>query len=127
MLASELGPEVVGGYVLRLDGKAQRPDSLQETASVTGDGGLAVLLLLEYRLKATQGRVAVHVLEKPMGQAPLVSASLATEVQVQAPLEITDSVLPVAKDAPVVGPAQVKPGSEGLWVEVRAPQRRPKP
>lgn len=119
-LAAEIGPESVGGYVLRFDERAPRPTSLQTTATVTEGGGIAVALMLVYDLPACAGvscRLAIDVLRSPGGDTPVVSRPMVVEIQVARSLRLVASSHPLAPDAPVVG-GKVEPGEGGVWVDV---------
>jgi len=120
-LSAEVGPETVGGYVLRFMGKPPRPTSLQTTATVTEVGGLAVALMLVYDLPAcTEAacRLAVDVLARPGGDELMVSRAMVVELQLARSLKIVASSTVPDADAPVVG-GKVEPGGPGMWVEVR--------
>ena len=122
-LASQLGPETIGGFVLRHNLKAVRPAKLKATASVTREGSLAVALLLTYELP-TIGRVGVRILEERAGAPLAVAAPISVELQTKGEgLKIVSSSLPPAPDAPVIGPVEVKPGGEPLWMIVTAKPR----
>ena len=117
-MAAELGPEAVGGYVLRHNGKPQAPSGMRSSAATTREGGLAIALLMDYRLVGP-GRISVEVLSRPAGGGALRSAPISVELQAEPPLQIAASASPAQPDAPVVGPIEVKPGGEGAWFEVR--------
>jgi hypothetical protein len=126
-LASELGAEVVGGYVLRRQGRALRPAEAQDAASVGPEGALVVAILLRYRVEALRGapeRLSVEVLASPAG-GEVGSRPLVVELQAAAPLVIGAASGPVAADAPVVGPLTVQPGAPGAWFELSLPQEVP--
>lgn len=119
-LADALGPEVIGGWVLREGGRAPTPLGAQARARVTPAGGVVVAVFLRYELGGVPGtvrRISAHVLPKPAGKAALQARALKVELQAEGGVELRGSAAPIAQDAPVVGPVVVEPGGE-VWVEV---------
>ncbi len=126
-LSSELGPQAVGGYVLRLDGRPAAPAAVESRASRTAEGGLIVALLMRYSAPRSQARVEVAVLKTPRGRAGLQSSPIAVELQAEAPLTIARASGALAPDAPILGPVSLRPGADAAWIEVALAPREPAP
>jgi hypothetical protein len=120
LVSSELGPEVVGGYVLRLGEAALVPQEVEEKATVSESGGVLVALLLRYRapLDKLPGRLAAQILERPAGQGTARARPMMIELQASPPLRLRGASAPRAKDAPVVGPVLLRPAGSAAWIEI---------
>ncbi|MEO1271822.1 MAG: hypothetical protein AAFX99_27325 [Myxococcota bacterium] len=120
MAAGTFGAEAVGGYVLNFHGRAVSPGNIQATASLTRDGGMIIALLMDYQLNLSSEkphRLTLHVLPRDE-DAPRRSKPILVEMQAEPGLTIVSAVRPVAPDAPVVGPMEVRPGGPGCWMEL---------
>ena len=51
-------------------------------------------------------------------EAPRRSAPMLVELQASPGLTIVSAARPVASDAPVVGPMEVRPGGPGCWMDL---------
>ena len=121
-LASELGAEAVGGFVLRFEGKAAAPAGIEAKAATTREGGLMVALLMRYTLPATKGRVEMAVLASTPTR--IKPSPVSIELQAEGSVAMVASSAPPAADAAVIGPMELKPGGAGAWIEVAPPQHK---
>lgn len=120
LISSELGPEAVGGYVLRLGDAALLPSQVQERASLSEGGGVLVALLLRYDipLEKLPGRLVVQILDQPAGASAAQARPMMVELQAAPPLRLRGASAPLASDAPVLGPLLVRPAGPEAWIEI---------
>jgi len=122
LLAGDLGSEAVGGYVLRQDNKPMKPVGIKSSGAFTEDGGIAVAVLLDYKLTTVMtkpSKIKVEVLETPGGGTPLRARPISVELQVMG-AQVRSSSHPLATDVAVLGPVEILPGKPGAWVELVA-------
>lgn len=107
LLADTLGPETVGGFVLRADDSAVVPEAVEGTAASDDDGGIRVGLLLSYSLPSSVERLGVEVLKRPGGGK--VEAS---------PLLLTMELLENGESQVILEPTVKRPGDDATEISL---------
>jgi hypothetical protein len=125
MLADDLGPEVVGSFVLRAGGASARPADAKSSARIEADGALSVVVLLSYDLGAPDAVLSLVLREGAPPPREGHERQYVGEWTVLPPLALRATNGPLDPDGRAAGPVPLEPGGAGL--EITISPSRPAP